>query len=242
MNETRSELSPCPCCGSHTVSAPGTFDICVICKWEDDPTQSADPDCRGGANRLSLSEARRQWASQISSRAFALLPQRDSLIPVINMTTSSIALSVSYNQVAVFASDLENPFNDWQDQHVAQGFSWREHSVSFRTLNEFGCCSIEIDLTECHPGSDDAIRAIRVPFSVQEDGKIEIGSIGDSVPLSIAPGAYALLFQILTVRPDGTEVIRLSFSKSEPMDFAIIKADEQITTSGPLCITSQSAT
>lgn len=165
-----------------------------------------------------------------------------ALQSVTNMTTSSIALSVSYNQVAVFASDLENPFNDWQDQHVAQGFSWREHSVSFRTLNEFGSCSIEIDLSECHPGSDDAIRAIRVPFSVPEDGKIEIGSIGDSVPLSIAPGAYALLFQILEVRPDGTEVIRLSFSRSEPLDFAIIKADEQITISGPLCMKSQAAT
>ena len=158
-----------------------------------------------------------------------------------NMTTSSIALSVSYNQVAVFASNLETPFNDWQDQHVAQGFSWRENSVSFRTLNEFGSCSIEIGLSECHPRSDDVIRAIRVPFSVPADGKIEIGSIGDSVPLSIAPGAYALLFQILEVRPDGTEVIRLSFSKREPLDFAIIKADKLITTSGPLCTTSQAA-
>ncbi|HOA53626.1 MAG TPA: competence protein ComJ [Thermogutta sp.] len=158
------------------------------------------------------------------------------------MTTTSMAITVSYSQIAVFSSHLENPFNNWQEHHVTQGFSWREHSVSFRTLNEFGSCSIEIDFSECHPGSDDAIRAIRVPFSVPEDGKIEIGSIGDSVPLSIAPGAYALLFQILAVRPDGKEVIRLSFSKSEPMDFAIIKADEQITISGPLCKTSQAAT
>lgn len=158
------------------------------------------------------------------------------------MKYQSIPISASYNQIAVFASGLENPFNDWQEQHVAQGFSWRENSVSFRTLNEFGLCSIEICISEWHPCSDDAIRAIRVPFSVPADGKIDIGSIGDSVHFSIAPGAYALLFQILEVRPDGTEVIRLSFSKSEPLDFAIIKADEQITISGPLCITSQAAT
>lgn len=158
------------------------------------------------------------------------------------MAYQSIRISTSYNQVVVFASALENPFNNWQDQHVAQGFSWSENSVSFRTLNEFGSCSIEIGISECHPCSDDSIRAIRVPFSVPEDSMIEIGSIGDSVPLSIAPGAYALLFQILEVRPDGTESIRLSFSKREPMDFATIKADEQITSSCHLCLTAKAAT
>ena len=56
-----SELGfPCPCCGYPTLSEepPGTFDICPICFWEDDRVQFRDPSYRGGANTVSLNEAR----------------------------------------------------------------------------------------------------------------------------------------------------------------------------------------
>jgi hypothetical protein len=51
---------PCPCCGNLTLDEkpPGTWLICEVCWWEDDPVQFADPDLRGGANRVSLNEAR----------------------------------------------------------------------------------------------------------------------------------------------------------------------------------------
>ena len=46
----------CPCCGYDTLTEepPGTYDICPICFWEDDPVQFSDPDYEGGANRISL--------------------------------------------------------------------------------------------------------------------------------------------------------------------------------------------
>jgi len=51
----------CPCCGCFTLEEepPGTFAICPVCWWEDDRTQFEDPSRRDGANRPSLSEARR---------------------------------------------------------------------------------------------------------------------------------------------------------------------------------------
>lgn len=54
---------PCPCCGNLTLEEqpPGTYEICEICRWEDDPVQFDDPGYAGGANRISLNEARRQW-------------------------------------------------------------------------------------------------------------------------------------------------------------------------------------
>ena len=54
---------PCPCCRNLTLSAepPGTFDICPVCRWEDDNVQFRDPDYRGGANVMSLNEARRNF-------------------------------------------------------------------------------------------------------------------------------------------------------------------------------------
>lgn len=53
----------CPCCGYPTLSEapPGTFDICTICGWEDDNVQFNDPSYRGGANKMSLSEARTDY-------------------------------------------------------------------------------------------------------------------------------------------------------------------------------------
>jgi pantoate--beta-alanine ligase len=52
---------PCPCCGYKTLTevASGTYDICPVCFWEDDPVQLDDPDFAGGANRPSLREAQR---------------------------------------------------------------------------------------------------------------------------------------------------------------------------------------
>lgn len=53
-------MHPCPCCENHSLPEPaaGAFAICPVCGWEDDVAQLADPDFAGGANRLSLREAR----------------------------------------------------------------------------------------------------------------------------------------------------------------------------------------
>ena len=55
---------PCPCCGTLALSEPGAYEICQICGWEDDPVQAADPKYKGGANRLSLAEARKLWLNR----------------------------------------------------------------------------------------------------------------------------------------------------------------------------------
>jgi hypothetical protein len=51
---------PCPCCGFAQLSErpPGTYEICGLCGWEDDPVQFNDPMYRGGANKQSLVEYR----------------------------------------------------------------------------------------------------------------------------------------------------------------------------------------
>lgn len=53
----------CPCCGYFTYDHKpnGDFDICPVCFWEDDAVQSADPTFAGGANKVSLAEARENF-------------------------------------------------------------------------------------------------------------------------------------------------------------------------------------
>ena len=52
------ERFPCPCCEYLTLDERGQYDICPVCFWEDDPIQADDEDYDGGANRLSLRQAR----------------------------------------------------------------------------------------------------------------------------------------------------------------------------------------
>lgn len=48
----------CPCCGKSWVDE---YDICPVCLWENDPIQLAKPNFCGGANRMSLEEAREAY-------------------------------------------------------------------------------------------------------------------------------------------------------------------------------------
>ena len=53
----------CPCCGYYTFSEPlgDTYDICPVCYWEDDEWQMSHPDEAGGANKVSLNQAKQNY-------------------------------------------------------------------------------------------------------------------------------------------------------------------------------------
>ncbi len=53
----------CPCCGYRTFkqNPNGTYDICEVCFWEDDPIQLDDPNHKGGANRVSLRQGQKNF-------------------------------------------------------------------------------------------------------------------------------------------------------------------------------------
>ncbi len=53
----------CPCCGYRTLSSEkrGSYEICPVCYWEDDKVQFNDPDYKGGANHVSLKDARENY-------------------------------------------------------------------------------------------------------------------------------------------------------------------------------------
>jgi hypothetical protein len=53
----------CPCCGYKTFDGKpdGSYNICPVCFWEDDPIQLEDPDYEGGANSMSLRQAQQNF-------------------------------------------------------------------------------------------------------------------------------------------------------------------------------------
>ena len=155
---------------------------------------------------------------------------------------STVTVNVSYSQLAIFARALQQPFNDWTDEHVAQGFAWRPGSVSFRTLVEAGLHSVEIHVVD-HAGtvSADAVRATEVPFEVPADGEIEVGSISSSIALTLPPGLFLLRCEFLRPAAGGCERVRLVFAKKDTPRFAVVRADESLSVSAELLKTANAA-
>lgn len=142
------------------------------------------------------------------------------------MARSEFLLSVSHGQISVFDSSLPDPFNEWTDQHFAQGFTWRPGSVSFATLEESGphyvivASALSFDEPSAY-----AVRVIDVPFEVPASGQIEVASIADSVLLRIEHGVYQLRFQNMRRDDNGNPVVRLSFSGSLSPVFSVVRTD-----------------
>jgi hypothetical protein len=154
----------------------------------------------------------------------------------------TIDLEVSYGQLGVFASSLEQPFNDWTDRHVSQGFAWRPGSVSFRSIVEAGRHSIEIDVVN-HAGTihPEAVRVVEVPFEVPPDGAVEVGSIAETIPLSLPAGSFLLRCEFLRCAGAVGERVRLTFAKEDTPRFAVVRADPELSTGGELLMTAQPA-
>lgn len=51
----------CACCGQKTLECEDFYEICPVCGWEDDPLQRDEPDYQGGANQMSLNEAKEAY-------------------------------------------------------------------------------------------------------------------------------------------------------------------------------------
>jgi hypothetical protein len=155
----------------------------------------------------------------------------------------SLKLDISYSQLAVFWSSLQQPFNNWTQRHVDQGFAWRPGSVSFRTLVEAGTHSVQVEIDD-HAGtiSANAMRVIEVPFEVPADGTIEVASISDSSQLMLPVGTYSLRCEFLGADEEGTECVRLVFARSDDQHFAVVRADDELIVEQELLTTAEAAT
>ena len=148
-------------------------------------------------------------------------------------------LEISYSQIAVFNSSLDQPFNNWTEDHFNQGFVWRPQSVSFRTAARTGFGTIRVERVDAPPKlRDDATLAIRVPFSLTEP-ELEIASVfkGQSVPFE--PGDYALYFQ--TGREGTAPWVTLEFVPGKIEAAEILKGGEHLKPPTPLLMTGEPA-
>ncbi len=150
-------------------------------------------------------------------------------------------LDISYSQLVVFQKGTENPFNDWEDTHVSQGFAWRPESVSFGSLLADEKSQILIDIQSEAKIANKSIRTIVVPFKVLEGG-IVIASTTQEVEVDIIGGSYELVFNIIPRSSDGDlDTYYISFIKTENPKARLLLADEMLTPPDELLMIAQPA-
>lgn len=51
----------CPVCGKYEFAEVDDYDVCQVCGWENEDFQNRNPDFAGGANDMSLNQAREAY-------------------------------------------------------------------------------------------------------------------------------------------------------------------------------------
>ncbi|MEM7246543.1 MAG: competence protein ComJ [Acidobacteriota bacterium] len=148
-------------------------------------------------------------------------------------------VDVSYTQLCVFRADLDEPFNDWEPTHVAQGFAWREGSVSFRTFENGGHRVVVREQDDPPSLASETVRAIVVPFDVPEEGRVEVASIADGFELVLPAGPHALTCEIGERK--GASWCRLTFVRTEHVEPAVLRCDDLLAPPEELLMRATSA-
>lgn len=145
---------------------------------------------------------------------------------------------VSYNQICLFDAALDEPFNDWTDEHVRQGFAWRPGSVSFGMVENTET-TVVVEAKNTVELDPSAFRVIAVPFTVPAHSSVVVGSVGDERQIEIDAGTYRLIFELGSKhkRP----WCRFSFVADSNPQPQIIRADLAITKHGILLMSASPA-
>ena len=61
----------CKCCKNYSLPTNSIYEICSICGWQDDDIQNDDPDLEGGANDMSLNQAKEAFTTT-STQPFSM--------------------------------------------------------------------------------------------------------------------------------------------------------------------------
>jgi len=106
-------------------------------------------------------------------------------------------VSINYAQISVCDSN-EIVFSTWNQEHVEQGFVWKEHHISFGIPDHDGPSLVETQLvTDFPPVNDNVLRAIEAPLSAPHG--VTIATIMEDYPINnIPPGEYDVQFRLIT--------------------------------------------
>lgn len=138
-----------------------------------------------------------------------------------------VELELSYKQFCIFNESVNNPFNDWSEENIAQGFSIRKESISIMTLNSSGILKISV-LTDSRL-LDNAKRIVEFEYMVKDEN-LSIATISSELKIKIKEGLYKIRVQLCN-ESDESELCYLSFLKKDEEDILprYLRYDKEIT-------------
>ena len=169
---------------------------------------------------------------------------------------ASLKVLISYNTLCVFHAEIENPYNDWNETHIYQGFAWRPESVGFFGLENASDCDMTVQTDSQINLRPDTVRAIQVPFSVSAGQQVIVGSLMDETTIDVPAGDYCLVCELgllpLTVEtsndPDDDEVLEwqdiwcvFTFVPCQNAQAKILRQDKELSPPTPLYLKGWSA-
>lgn len=159
---------------------------------------------------------------------------------LFHVTSLQFSLELTWSQVSLFDANLADPFNDWNEHHLAQGFTWRPGSVSFKLPVRSGEIDVSVGLIDSLVVDPAARWAIVVPFTTW-GGVIEVSSVAQSEVIDIGSGRYALLYQ--TGVHDGRAWAHFGLLESSvmPVEPVILRGDHEINAATPLLMQAEPA-
>jgi hypothetical protein len=149
-------------------------------------------------------------------------------------------LPILYGQISVFDPHIDKPFNDWTPIHVAQGFSWRDGSVAFKTLHDSGSAYVTVKIGHELEFNEKSERTILVPYRVGANRLVEISSIDKGEVFGIDSGDYSLVFKTGR-KVDDISWCDFYFIIGACNAARILRADFKIHPSYPLLMEAQPA-
>jgi hypothetical protein len=125
----------CPGCGYPTLTERGSYDICIICNWEDDGQDDKEADkVLGGPNgNLSLTENRINLGRVLRENA-------DSLKSSINLEASYVLKTIDS-----FNKKREEIGNRMTGDETLEHPIWAEWRQVEKDLRIALCCEISLD-------------------------------------------------------------------------------------------------
>ncbi len=120
-------LMPCPCCASRVISNLGHYEICEVCRWEDDPIQSNEPDYVGGANKESLNKVKNLWFENVGKKVISY----PEILEIISKDKYTIAVSGTHGKTTTTAMIAKVMIDAGLDPTVIVGSMMKPYKSNF---------------------------------------------------------------------------------------------------------------
>lgn len=119
-------------------------------------------------------------------------------------------LTISYSQLMVMNSDIQQPYVDWTPEDFERGYAEVNGAIIFEAISDYTC---EVEVT-CghHIEKEEVVRTISVPFTVKNEGVFITSILSNKLHIPIPNGEYMIVLQATPLeKPTDDELYKVRY-------------------------------